>query len=70
MKILPYDQSMFPYWQRERCCFQVDVGSTSIQKRKKKCDHKAAFLVDGVKLCQLHAGQAALKHLLEIGEDE
>jgi len=66
MKVEHFDQSEVTYWKKEGCTQDVTIGTTTMVKRVQRCKHKAAFVVNGRKLCQLHAGQEALRLALAV----
>lgn len=39
-------------------------GTATFPGRRKNCRRFAVFIIDGEKLCKLHAGDKALKHLM------
>lgn len=57
-----------------------DIGQCEAQREgrylndtpetNKRCAHSAKFVVDGKRLCQRHAGQAALRYLMGKTENE
>lgn len=40
-------------------------GTGTFNERKGRCAHWALYSVDKIPLCGIHAGEAALKHLLQ-----
>ncbi len=53
------------YYQRHQCTYMKVPGAMySMHSRNRRCKHSALYLVDGVMLCQLHAGRAALKNAM------
>lgn len=54
------------YQARGRCEAPVLIAPGTIHKKERKCWHHWAYIVDGRKLCALHAGQECLKEALKL----
>lgn len=60
-----YKQLHLKYHQREFCSATVQPMPGYNYIRKRGCRRHASFLVNGSKLCELHAGRALILLLIE-----
>ncbi len=52
-------------WKEQRCARIVrSSGTTYFDGDTGRCGRMARFKIDGIGLCTQHAGEAALKHLI------
>jgi hypothetical protein len=53
-------------WQEQRCCRIVkSTGTHYFDGNKHRCGRMARFKVDGIAYCTQHAGEAALRYVIE-----
>lgn len=49
------------YWERYQCSYmKVPSALYTLHSQNRRCKHSALYVVNGVQLCQLHAGRALL----------
>lgn len=57
----------YPSVSGPRCSRLVkSTGTANFQKNNRRCARVARFKVDGVRLCEQHAGSAALSYFLKL----
>lgn len=64
-KVEHYPQRDKRYNNRDRCSYQVLQFPNQPDEQRKPCKHNARYKLNGVKLCQLHAGYICLNYALE-----
>jgi len=53
-------------WREKRCCRVVrSSGTTYFDNQRNRCGRMARYNMNGIALCTQHAGEAALKHLID-----
>lgn len=56
------------YFNKNTCKHRVRQFLNQPDEGLKPCKHKACYIIDGVELCQLHAGYACLVYCLKENE--